>query len=249
MKISFPVIPGLHKFLYKEWAARTYAWHSFWRVVYYEPMFKAMCKKVGPGLKIEYAGNGIPRIIGGLHIYFGRDIYTFDNIYLCGVGYADKPELHVGNHCYLAPQIRIMVGTHVTIGDYTLIGNRVMIMDNSGKPLDPADRLIPGGGRSPLSTFRPVTIGAHCLIGVDCFVMPGTTVRDGVFAKPGTQLRGYVPPFALIEGNPWRIVKMLPITKAMRAIAGDEQYNAWIVEQREYCENNGIPMSDHGNET
>ncbi len=39
--ISMPVIPGLHGFLYAEWKSRTDAWHNFWRIIYYEPMFKS----------------------------------------------------------------------------------------------------------------------------------------------------------------------------------------------------------------
>lgn len=246
MRVSFPVIPGFHSILYREWVARTHLWHSFWRVVYYEPMFKSQCCKVGSNLRIEYAGNGAPKLNGYLDVYFGDDITMFDNTALVGVPYTDKSELYVGNRAYLGPACRIMVAKLVTIGEYTIIANRTMVIDNAGKPVDPAERLISGGGRSPENTIRPVAIGSHCLIGVDCFVYPGSNIRDGVFTKPGTHIRGYVPPFCLIEGNPWKIVKMLSVSKKMRDYAGDEACDALIAEQREYCEKNNIPVPTHG---
>lgn len=245
-RISFPVIPGVHAFLYREWVARTHLWHSFWRVVYYEPMFKSQCRKVGSGLRIEYAGNGAPKLNGYLDIYFGNDITMFDNTALVGVSYSEKSELHVGSRVYLGPACRIMVAKLVSIGDYTILGNRTMVVDNAGKPVDPAERLIPGGGRSPAKTVKPVTIGSHCMIGVDCFIAPGTVVRDGVFSKPNTHMRGYVPPFCVVEGNPWRISTMLPINSRMREQLGEETYHALVKEQKEYCEKHNIPVPEHG---
>lgn len=240
--LSFPVIPGLHKALYSEWSARTSIWHNFWRMVYYVPMFKAYCQKAGPGLRIEYAGSGAPRVLGKLDIYLGKNVYMFDNVGLAGVpvsrenGVQSNPELRIGDNCYLAPQVRIMVAERVTIGNYSLIGNRTMLLDNAGKPMDPAGRMIPGGGRPPLESIKPVSIGDHCLIGVGCFIFPGTSVGDGVFVKPGSHVRGEIPPFSLVEGNPGKVVRLLPVSEQMREAAGEARVKSWLEAQKRYAD-------------
>src|SRR4030043_1727955 len=69
--LSFPCVKPVHSFLYREWMLRTNLWHNFWRIVYYEPMFKSHGACVGRGFRIEYAGNGSPRILGDLQLHLG----------------------------------------------------------------------------------------------------------------------------------------------------------------------------------
>ncbi len=230
---SMPVIPGLHAFLYREWATRTSAWHNFWRIVYYEPMFKAACRKVGSGFKLWYAGNGICRIVGNLQISMGDNVTMFDNVSLAGIRIFDEPELIVGDNTYIAPRVRFMIARKVTIGSHCLIGC-VMIADNPGHPFDAEQRMVPGGGLPPAELVAPVRIGDFCLLNLTTYVYPGTVVGDGVVAKIGTHLKGVLPPFALVEGSPCRVVKLLPIPEGIRARVGEERYESWIAQRKAF---------------
>ncbi len=229
--MTVPVIPGLHRFLYREWAARTLAWHNFWRIVYYEPMFKSMCREVGPGFKLWYAGNGICRLRGNLIVRLGENVTMFDNTGLTGLRIFDEPELVVGGNTYIGPLARILVARRISIGAHCILGSRVMLMDNPGHPVEAADRLVPGGGLPGPETVRPVSVGDYCHICTGSYVYPGAEVGDGVVAKIGAHLKGRIPPFALVEGNPCRVVKLLPISGEIRARAGEARYAAWIVER------------------
>ncbi len=231
---SVPVIPGLHRFLYAEWATRTSAWHNFWRVLYYEPMFKSACRAVGPGFKLWYAGNGICRILGNLQIFFGKNVHMFDNITLVGVRVYDEPEFHVGDNTYLGPAMTVLSAQSIRIGRWNLFSHNITIADNPSHPHDALLRLAPGGGLPPENTIRPVGIGDFCMFGPHCFIYPGTTVGDGVFARAGTHLSGDIPPFALVGGNPARILKLLPIAPEFRALVGEERFKSWIEQRRPY---------------
>ncbi|WMW66236.1 acyltransferase [Nitratidesulfovibrio liaohensis] len=225
--ISMPVVPGLHSFLYNEWATRTSIWHNFWRVVYYEPMFKSQCRRVGKNFRMWYSGNGTTRILGNLGIYIGDNVAMFDKVSLVGLTVYDDPELHIGNNVYIAPFVRFMVAKRIDVGDYSMVGCHI-IMDNSGHPVaDARARMMPGGGHPSKNGVRPVRIGALCFLGEASVIYPGTTVGDGVVAKVGTHIMGEIPPFCLIEGNPCRIVGKLPINDDLAEVFGEERVQAW----------------------
>ncbi len=231
LAINMPVVPWLHRFLYHEWSARTATWHNFWRVVYYEPMFKAMCRKVGKGFKLWYAGNGICRINGNLRIDLGDNVIMFDNVGLVGLRVYDDPELIIGDNTYIGPLCRFMTARRIAIGRYCILGSGVMLMDNPGHPVDASERLVPGGGLPKEDKVSPVVIGDFCHIATRSLVYPGSVVGDGVVTKIGTHIKGTVPPFALIEGQPCRVSKLLPIPESMRERVGKERYMAWIAER------------------
>lgn len=225
---SVPVWKPFHRLAYREWVTRRYVWHDFWRRFYYEPMFKSMCREVGPGFRMEYAGNGSTTILGELDIHLGSNVKMFDNTFLTGLLTGERSVLRVGDNNYIAPLCRIIVAKNVTIGDWNLIGCR-LITDNSGHPVkDVMGRLKSGGGLPSEKSIRPVTIGNYCYLATQTVVYPGTTVGDGVVAQVGTHLSGNIPPFTLVGGNPMRILGKLPIPEGIREKAGEERYRQYL---------------------
>lgn len=231
--LSVPVIPGLHKFLYNEWVLRTSMWHDFWRVVYYEPMFKSMCKEVGPGFKMYYAGNGSTKILGDLQIHIGSNVTMFDNVAFVGLKVLDKPELHIGDNTYIGPQVKFRVGKKVAIGKYCMIVSP-FIADNPGHQIDDMMARMQSGGGCPTSeTIRPVIVGDFCWLTLETAIYPGTVVGDGVVAKLGTHLSKTVPSFCLISGNPWKVERKLSIPEELKEIVGPERYESYIDAHRD----------------
>ena len=79
--------------------------------------------------------------------------------------------------------------------------------DSSGHPTDPAERLA-GLPPSP-DKVRPVTVGDNVWLGTNCFILPGTTIGEGSIVAAGAVVRGEVPPYTVVAGNPARVVAML----------------------------------------
>lgn len=226
---SVPVVKPVHNILYTEWALRTNLWHEFWRTIYYEPMFKSQCVEVGSGFRMEYAGNGTTRIFGDLQIYLGSNVTIFDNTCFAGLKVFEKPELYIGNGTYIGPSVSLFVGKKITIGSHCMITSQ-LITDNSGHPIDDVlSRMKNSGGSPHMESIRPVSIGDFCFLTLGTVVYPGTTVGDGVVARVGTHLSKSIPPFCLVGGNPWKIIRKLSIPEALRNIVGDERYEGYLL--------------------
>ena len=231
-QFSVPVYKPLQSLLYTEWYTRTSLWHNFWRVVYYEPMFKSQCVAVGKNFCMEYAGNGSAKILGNLQVTLGENVYIFDNTYFAGLKVFDKPELIVGDQTYLGPCVSFLVGKRIKIGNHCIIVSK-MVTDNPGHSIDDVlSRLQSGGGSPSLESIRPVTIGDFCFLPVETVVYPGVTIGDGVVARIGTHINRDVPPFCQVAGNPMRIVKKLPIPNGIKDIVGKERYSKYLEEHR-----------------
>jgi acetyltransferase-like isoleucine patch superfamily enzyme len=231
--ISFPMNKTLHSLLYREWVLRTTLWHEFWRIVYYEPMFKSQCVSVGANFKMHYAGNGSTKILGDLQIHIGSNVTIFDNVAFAGLKVLDKPELHIGDNTYIGPQVKFRVGRKVAIGKYCMIVSP-FIADNPGHQIDDVMARMQSGGGCPTSeTIRPVIVGDFCWLTLETAIYPGTVVGDGVVAKLGTHLSRTIPPFCLISGNPWKVERKLSIPEELKHIVGPERYESYLEAHRD----------------
>lgn len=225
---SVPTLPVIHGFLYHEWNLRTSVWHDFWRIFYYEPMFKSQCKAVGSNFRMEFAGNGSAKIIGSLNLSIGDHVTMFDNTMFVGLKVLDNPELIIEDHTYIGPLVRFMVGSRISIGKHCMITSRI-VTDNQGHPIDDVlARMTCGGGAPSADKIRPVTIGDFCFLPLDTVIYPGVNIGDGVVARIGTHINRDAPPFCQVVGNPMKVVKKLPIPEQLRQIVGRERFESYL---------------------
>jgi acetyltransferase-like isoleucine patch superfamily enzyme len=181
---------------------------------------------------MEYAGNGITRIMGDLQLYIGSNVTIFDNTSFVGLKIFDKPELHIGDNSYLGPDVSIMVGREIRIGRNCAIGS-VLITDNPGHSTNIFSRLESGSGSPNSGDIRPVKIGDFCWFPLGTYVYPGVTVGDGVVALAGTHINKDVPPFCRIAGQPMRIICKLPIPPEIVNLVGNERYESYLKAHEE----------------
>jgi acetyltransferase-like isoleucine patch superfamily enzyme len=117
------------------------------------------------------------------------------------------------------PEARITIGNHVgisgatiyarkgiSIGDNTLIGGNVKILDNDFHPVDVEARLV--DNRSLIGT-RPIIIGKNCFIGCNSIILKGTVLGDGCVIGAGAVVSGKFEGNSVIAGNPARVIKKL----------------------------------------
>lgn len=113
-----------------------------------------------------------------------------------------NPEkVSIGSHCNFAQGVFITGGGGITIGDYVGLGPDVKIWSVNHRFEDPDTPWLKQGWDK-----QPVVIEDDVWLGANCFVMPGITIGRGAILSAGTIMMKSVPPYAIVAGNPGRVV-------------------------------------------
>lgn len=106
-------------------------------------------------------------------------------------------EVEVGNFCTLVGAI-ISTNSRVVIGDYAFVAHEVVIADSfAAQPL--AIAYSPGG-------LPTISLGENCWIGARAVILSGAKVGEGAVIGAAAVIDFEVPPFAIVAGNPGRVV-------------------------------------------
>ena len=116
-------------------------------------------------------------------------------------------KLNIGQDVQINDYCHIGVAESIIIGDRTIIGSKVLIIDhshgnmfrsciNSSPSISPIAR--------PLES-APVKIGKNCWIGEGVNILPGSDIGNGCIVAAGAVLSGAFPNNTLIKGNPGRV--------------------------------------------
>lgn len=94
----------------------------------------------------------------------------------------------------------------ITIGDNTLIGGNVKILDNDFHPIE-----VEARNRDDKNMIRSkeVVIGKDCFIGCNAMILKGTRVGSGSVVGAGSVVSGEFPDGVIIAGNPAKIIKTI----------------------------------------
>ena len=110
--------------------------------------------------------------------------------------------IHIGHDVVLNFNITILDEADVRIGNHVLIGPNVSIY-TACHPVDADSR------RTLVQWAKPVNIGDDVWIGGGATILPGVTVGKGAVVAAAAVVTKDVPPFALVAGNPARVIKKL----------------------------------------
>ncbi|AEQ97957.1 CatB-related O-acetyltransferase [Xanthomonas oryzae pv. oryzicola] len=129
----------------------------------------------------------------------------------------DDPRISVGRFTYGDPQFKVWSeGERIDIGAFCSIADGVLIFGGGEHRLDwvttyPLRIALnsPGAGQDGHPhTKGPTVIGNDVWIGHGAIVLSGVTVGDGVCVGAGAVVSKDVPPYAIVAGNPARVVRM-----------------------------------------
>jgi acetyltransferase-like isoleucine patch superfamily enzyme len=172
------------------------------RVFICEPLFKAHCKSYGRRLRTDchlHWVSGPGDIIVGDDVQLdGKITFTFAR------RFADRPTLEIGDGTGIGHDCEFTVGRRISVGRKCILSGGILIMDSNGHRADPQERL---GGRPPDDEdVRPVAIGDNVWIGKKCIIFPGVRIGEGSVISAGSVVRGHVPPFSVVAGNPAKVM-------------------------------------------
>jgi virginiamycin A acetyltransferase len=142
----------------------------------------------------------------------------------------DHPNIEVGEHSYcsdFAPvtdyAARIAHYLHPGAPERLRIGRFVQIAHGARIVTSSANHPMGGFSTYPFLIFRPETLGAYAQdaaafpdteIGHDVWlgdgatVLPGARIGSGAIVGAGAVVGGEIPPYAVVAGNPARILRM-----------------------------------------
>lgn len=121
-----------------------------------------------------------------------------------------RGELVLGDFCTLSAPV-VCANTRVVIGDYAFIGWDVVIADSPAPhpygQMRPGEHEMHEGVESPETT---ISMGENVWIGTRATVLAGARLGDGAIVGAGAVVDFEVPDYAVVAGNPARIVGHVP---------------------------------------
>ena len=91
----------------------------------------------------------------------------------------------------------------IEIGDNSLIGANVKIVDNDFHPIDADARL---NGDNSRVKKAPIVIGKNCFIGMNSIILKGTVLGDNCVVGAGSIVHGTFKNGSVIAGNPAKVI-------------------------------------------
>lgn len=126
-------------------------------------------------------------------------------------------EIRIGDDCFVGMNTRIWSASSISIGNRVLIAHGVNIHDNISHPLDSSERHLDYRHIFSSGVFqnkidlreRPILIKDDVWIGFNAIIMKGVTIGRGAIVGAGTLVNSDVPDYAVVVGNPARIIKFV----------------------------------------
>lgn len=93
----------------------------------------------------------------------------------------------------------------ITIHEGSTISQDVRILTHDWSPLR-TFRSLGYEGTAPIGRLEPVEVGAHAFVGMGAILMPGAKIGRGSIIGAGAVVRGDVPEYSIVIGNPGKII-------------------------------------------
>lgn len=116
-------------------------------------------------------------------------------------------EVEVGNFATLVGAI-ICTNTRIEIGDYAFLAHEVVLADSFAAV--PSNGLVLAtAGQTPAKPGEvAIAVGRNSWVGARAILLRGARIGEGAIVGAGTLVDFEVPPFAIVAGNPARVVAM-----------------------------------------
>lgn len=114
-------------------------------------------------------------------------------------------EVEVGNYCALVGAI-LSTNGRIVIEDYAFIAHEVVLADDFAAAPGSGPRRTAEEPDPPATVPTRIVVGANSWIGARAILLGGARIGEGAIVGAATVVDFEVPPFAIVAGNPARIV-------------------------------------------
>lgn len=113
-----------------------------------------------------------------------------------------KGEVELGSNNFFNKNVKIVCLDEIKIGDDCLFASNVQIYDHDHNYSE-IDVLISKQGY----VTAPVEIGNNVWVGANVIILKGVNVGEGAVIGAGSVVTNNIPPYAIVEGVPAKIIK------------------------------------------
>ncbi len=117
--------------------------------------------------------------------------------------WSPKFDISLGHHVQFGSNCIVMCSA--SIGNYVLMAENVALIGRHDHRIDVVGKEIWNSGRGDSSR---VVIEDDVWLGHGAIVLSGVTIGSGAVVAAGAVVTKDVPPFAIVAGNPARVIKM-----------------------------------------
>lgn len=110
--------------------------------------------------------------------------------------------IKIGNHISTNNNIMLCAANYIEIGNYTLIGQNVTIMDHEAHGIEPDKR-------KQIGAIGKVIIGKNVWIGNNVTILKNVEIGDNAIVATGAVVTAKFPANVIIGGLPAKIIKKL----------------------------------------
>lgn len=111
-------------------------------------------------------------------------------------------QMKIGSHVFINSNLLAMARGGITIEDDVQIAGNVSLLSNNH---DPYDRMV--------LTYKPIRIQKGAWIGANAVILAGVSVGKHAIVGAGAVVTKDVPDYAVVVGNPAKVIKMLDAEK------------------------------------
>lgn len=116
-----------------------------------------------------------------------------------------EAKIEIGNNVGISGAT-IYARKGISIGDNTLVGGNVKILDNDFHPIEVEAR---NRDDKDMIRSKEIIIGNNCFIGCNSIILKGSKIGDGSVIGAGSVVTGEFPSNVVIVGNPAKIIRYL----------------------------------------
>ena len=126
----------------------------------------------------------------------------------------DSATLSIGERTFVGNSV-IVIASRVEIGDDVLVAWGCTIVDHDSHAMkfsdrkDDVEQWLDGKKDWGSVEIKPVTIGDKAWIGLNAIILKGVMIGEGAVVAAGSVVTHDVPPYAVVAGNPARVVREL----------------------------------------
>lgn len=202
---SFPVIPPLHRVLYRLHLLVRNLFATLTRVLWYTPLFQSRLTRPARGL---YLYTGMPLVLGPVDITIGDGSRVSGQTTISGRAASTKrPQLTVGSNVDIGWQTTIAVGSKVHIGDNVRIAGRAFLAGYPGHPLDAKDRAA--GLPETENQIGDIILEDDVWLATGVTISAGVRIGAGTVIAAGSVVTKDLPANVLAGGVPARVIRHL----------------------------------------